>query len=139
MAETSHEIRHDIELTRERVGSTIAALERKVNPRYVLDDHPLAAVGVAFGTGVLLATTGAAARAAHEVKDQLSEGATNVNARAGSALDGVLRSILNAASAAIATKLSDVLEGAVSGVAPQRRVAALAAPATVPATSVRAA
>lgn len=142
MAETSREIRHDIELTRERVGSTIAALERKVNPRYVLDEHPLAAVGLAFGTGVLLATTGSAARAAHEVKDQLSSGATSMNARAGNAFDGLLHSIVSAASGAIAAKLSDVLEGAVSGVAPaSRRIAppAPTAPNAPTNTSIRAA
>jgi hypothetical protein len=115
MAETSHEIRHDIELTRERVGGTIAALERKVNPKYLLDDHPLAAVGIAFGTGVLLATTGAASRAAHEVKDQFSNGAASVNDRASGALDSLLHSVLTAASGALTAKLSEVLESAVSG------------------------
>ena len=75
MAETSHEIRREVEVTRERVGDTIAALERKVNPKHVLEDYPLAALGVAFGVGVLIGTTGAGGRAVRTVRSQVRSSA----------------------------------------------------------------
>jgi len=109
MAETSHEIRRQIDDTRARLGSTIAAIERKVDPHRIVDEHPLTLVGVAFGAGVLLATTGATGRAVHEVRDQMKHGATKINATAGNALDGVIDAILGAATTAVAGKLSELL------------------------------
>lgn len=109
MAETSHEIRRQIDDTRVRLGNTIAAIERKVDPHRVIEEHPLALVGVAFGTGVLLATTGATSRAVHEVRDQVQRGAESVNNKTGNAVDGVIDAIINAATLAIAGRLNDVL------------------------------
>lgn len=59
MAETSHDVRRELEATRERMSDTIAALERKVSPRHWLDEYPLPVLGVAFGAGALLGSTGA--------------------------------------------------------------------------------
>ncbi len=115
MAETSDEIRRELESTRERMGSTIAALERKVNPRHVLDDHPLAVVGIAFGTGVLLATSGAAKRAAQDVGSKIQHGAHNVNDTAGSALDRIISAITSTASAAITAKVADLVDSTIGG------------------------
>lgn len=121
MAETSHEIRREIAQTRERVGDTIAELERKINPRHIVQDHPLALLGVAFGTGVLLATTGAAKRAVDKLRSQRqhgtqqahpSETATSGHTR-GHTLDSTLNSLLNslkaAATEAITAKVTEVL------------------------------
>ncbi len=121
MAETSDEIRRELENTRERVGSTIAALERKVNPRHVLDDHPLAVVGVAFGTGVLLATTGAAKRAAHDVGYRIQGGAQQVNSSAASAMDRVLHAVMETASAAITAKITELVDTTMKGAQPAAR------------------
>ena len=109
MAETSHEIRRQIEATRARIGSTISALEHKVDPHRVIDEHPLTLVGVAFGTGLLLATSGATGRAVHGVRSQVRDGARKLNGRAGSALDGVVDAMVGAATATITTKLSEFL------------------------------
>jgi hypothetical protein len=110
MAETSHEIRRQIEDTRERIGTTIAALERKVNPKRVVDEHALTLVGVAFGTGLLLATTGAPGRAVKEVREQVRDGAGRINESAGATLDGVIAAVLGAATGTITTKLTEMLE-----------------------------
>jgi hypothetical protein len=115
MAETSHEIRRQIDDTRARLGSTIAAIERKVDPHRIVDEHPLTLVGVAFGAGVLLSTTGATGRAVHKVRDHVKQGATKINGTAGSALDGVIDAIMGAATAAITAKLSDLLNASVGG------------------------
>ena len=110
MAETSEQIRRDLERTRARVGGTIAALERKVNPRYVLDDHPVAVVGAAFGVGVLLGATGAAQKAAvgaaHEVRDQLRSGSERASQKTSDVVDGIVHTILSTATAAITAKLT---------------------------------
>ncbi len=114
MAETSHEIRRELESTRETIGNTIAALERKVNPRHVLDEHPIAAVGLAFGTGVLLGTTGAAGRAAGQIRDGIESGAGKLNDGASDTLDRLLQSVLAAASKAIVSKVNILLEDVVA-------------------------
>lgn len=121
MAQTSHEIRRQIEDTRSHLGTTIAALEHKIDPRRVVDEHPLTLLGVAFGTGVMLATTGATGRAVHEVKDQIRDGAHNINNRAGSALDGAINAVLGAAMTAITSRLSEAVEGALQGTDGVRR------------------
>ena len=110
MAETSDEIRRQIEDTRTRVGTTIAALQHKIDPKRVVDDHPLTLVGIAFGTGLLLATTGASGRAAREVTEQVRNGAGRINSSAGNALDSVISAMLGSAGAAIATKMTELLQ-----------------------------
>ena len=81
----------------------------------VVDEHPLALLGVAFGTGVMLATTGATGRAVDEVKEQIRGGAHNINNKAGSALDGAINAVVGAAMTAIASRLSEAVEGALQG------------------------
>lgn len=110
MADTSHEIRSQIEDTRARIGTTLAALERKLDPRRVVDEHPLTLVGVAFGAGLMLSITGATGRAAKEVREQVREGAGRINDSAGSALDGVISAVLGAATATITTKMTELLQ-----------------------------
>ena len=120
MAETSHEIRHQIADTRARIGTAIAALEHKVDPRRIIDDYPLTLVGVAFGTGLLLATTGATGRAVTEVREQVRDGAGRINNTAGSALDGVVNAVLGAATATITAKLTELLHVALGGPAEKK-------------------
>ncbi len=115
MAETSHEIRRQIAETRRRIGTTIAALEHKVDPRRVVDEHPLTLVGVAFGTGLLLSTTGATGRAVTQVREQVRDGAGRINHRAGSAIDGIVNAVLGAATTTITAKLAEVLDVGVGG------------------------
>src|SRR3712207_4920756 len=75
MAEMTEDVQRDIALTRERMSETIAELDARISDRVtavketldvarLVQEHPWAALAVAFGAGVLLAGTGADARAA---------------------------------------------------------------------------
>ena len=54
MAETTADVRRDIELTRERMSGTIQELEQKLNITQMVRDHPWPALALAVGAGVLL-------------------------------------------------------------------------------------
>jgi hypothetical protein len=64
MAETTADVRRDIEMTRERMSTTLAQLEQKVNLMQIVRDHPWPAVAVAVGAGVLLSGSRADVKAA---------------------------------------------------------------------------
>lgn len=57
MAETTADVRRDIELTRERMSDTLSQLEKKVNVMQIVKDHPWPSLAVAAGAGFLLATS----------------------------------------------------------------------------------
>jgi Protein of unknown function (DUF3618) len=59
MVETTADVRRDIELTRERMSSTLAELEQKLNVAQIVRDHPWPSLALAFGAGVLLSGSGA--------------------------------------------------------------------------------
>src|SRR5262249_35673835 len=54
MGETAADVRHDIEVTRQRMCSTLAELERKLNIADIVRDHPWASLALAVGAGFLL-------------------------------------------------------------------------------------
>jgi len=54
MAETTADVRRDIEMTRERMSTTLAQLEHKLNIMQVVRDNPWPALALAVGAGVLL-------------------------------------------------------------------------------------
>jgi hypothetical protein len=75
MSEKTSDIQRDIALTRERMSETIAELDARISGRVtvvrerldlkgLIEDHPWPALAVALGLGVLLAGTGADAKAA---------------------------------------------------------------------------
>ncbi|HEX5437942.1 MAG TPA: DUF3618 domain-containing protein, partial [Gemmatimonadaceae bacterium] len=55
MAETTADVRRDIELTRERMSTTMAQLEQKLNVAQVIRDHPWPSLALAAGLGAALA------------------------------------------------------------------------------------
>lgn len=63
MVDTTDAVRRDIEMTRERMSTTLAQLERKVNVMQRIRDHPWPALGIAVGTGVVLGVAGSRGRA----------------------------------------------------------------------------
>ena len=69
MAETTTDVRADIEQTRARMSGAIAELGRKVDLTQKVRDHPWAAVGIAFGAGVALSASRADVRAARVAAD----------------------------------------------------------------------
>lgn len=64
MVDTTDAVRRDIEVTRERMSTTLAQLEQKMNVMQQIRDHPWPALGVALGTGVVLGLSGTRGRAA---------------------------------------------------------------------------
>jgi hypothetical protein len=64
MAETTADVRRDIELTRERMSGTLGALEHKFNAAAIVREHPWPALAVALGAGVLLSGSSADIKAA---------------------------------------------------------------------------
>ena len=64
MAETTADVRRDIEMTRERISTTLAQLERKTNVVQIVKDHPWPALAAAVGVGVLLSGSRADIKAA---------------------------------------------------------------------------
>lgn len=118
MAETTADVRRDIELTRERMSSTLAELERKLNVMEVVREHPWPALAVAVGIGVLLSGSGADIKAAAATASA-TRGASN---KIGAALDDIVASMLVGVHGAVesrVTGLVDELKGAIG--APVRR------------------
>ena len=93
MAETTADVRRDIEMTRERMSTTLAQIEQKMNLMQIVRDHPWPAIAVAVGAGVLLSGSRADVKAA---------GATLVATRG--------------ASSKIGTVLDDVVANLMTGV-----------------------
>lgn len=97
MAETPADVRRDIELTRERMSTTIDQLEQKLNVTQLIADHPWPAVALAVGAGIALATskseTKVAAAAAAATRDTRS--------RLGGALDDIVTNLMATATDAL--------------------------------------
>jgi hypothetical protein len=112
MAETTADVRRDIELTRERMSSTITELEQKLNVTQMVRDHPWPALAVAFGAGVLLSGSGADVKAAaatlaatkgssNKIAGALDDVVANLMAGVTTALHGRVDSLVNEIKTAI--------------------------------------
>lgn len=112
MAQTSREIRRQIDDTRTRIGTVIAELESKVDPRRVIDDHPLATLGVAFAAGVLLSSTDATSRTARQVRERVRQRAGRVNSTTESVVQNVVDAVVGGVSSTVVMKLGDLLDRA---------------------------
>ena len=108
MAETTTDVRADIEQTRARMSGAIAALERKVDVAQKVRDHPWAAVGVAFGAGIMLSASRADVKAAKVTADATKE----TGSKLGDALDVVVAALI----AGVAGAFHSRIEGMVSDV-----------------------
>ncbi|MEO6525378.1 MAG: DUF3618 domain-containing protein [Gemmatimonadaceae bacterium] len=64
MAETTADVRRDIELTRNRISETLGELEQKLNVTQLVRDNPWPALALAVGAGVLLSGSRADVKAA---------------------------------------------------------------------------
>jgi hypothetical protein len=97
MAETTADVRRDIELTRERMSDTIAQLEQKLNVMQVVRDNPWPAIALAVGAGVLLAGSKADVKAA--VATARATG--GASSKVGNLLDDVVARLIGGVSAAL--------------------------------------
>jgi hypothetical protein len=96
MAETTADVRRDIEMTRERMSTTLAQIEKKMNLMQVVRDHPWPAIAVAVGAGVLLSGSRADIKAAGATV-AATRGASS---KIGNVLDDVVANLMSGVSQA---------------------------------------
>jgi hypothetical protein len=112
MGETTADVRRDIELTRERMSTTLDELEQKLNVVQLVRDHPWPALALAVGAGVLLSGSGADVKAA-----AATAGATmGASSMFGAALDEVVASLMGGMHTALDQRITgwvNELKGAI--------------------------
>jgi hypothetical protein len=112
MAETTADVRRDIELTRERMSTTLAELEHRLNVADMVREHPWSALALAVGAGVLLSGSGADIKAAAATASA-TKGATS---KLGAALDDVVASLVGNVHSALDERVAtwvNELKGAI--------------------------
>ena len=102
MAETTADVRRDIELTRERMSSTLAELEQKLNVADLVRENPWPALALAVGAGVLLSGSTADVKAAAATATA-TKGASS---KIGSVLDDVVATLVAGVSSAFEDRLT---------------------------------
>jgi hypothetical protein len=118
MVETTADVRRDIELTRERMSSTLAQLEHKLNVVQLVRDHPWPALAAAVGVGVLLSGSQADVKAAAAT----AAATRGASGRIGPALDDIVANLVTAVSTALQDRIQgwvDEIKDAIG--APQTR------------------
>ncbi|MEP6729673.1 MAG: DUF3618 domain-containing protein [bacterium] len=104
MAETTADVRKDIELTRTRISDTLQELEQKMNVKQIVRANPWPAIAVAVGAGVLLSGSRADVKAAAATV-VATKGASG---RIGSVLDDIVAQVMQGFHAAIETRIEGV-------------------------------
>jgi len=112
MAETTTEVRADIEQTRARMSGAIAELERKVDVSQRVKEHPWAAVGIAFGAGVALSASRTDVRAAKVT----AEATKDTGSKLGNALDGVVAALIAGVAEAFNTRIDGMVSDVVTSI-----------------------
>jgi len=102
MAETTADVRRDIELTRERMSSTLAELEQKMNVGQMVKEHPWPALALAVGAGFLLSRSSADLKAAAATVTA-TKGASS---KVGEALDDMMASLLTGVHGALEDRIA---------------------------------
>lgn len=106
MAETTADVRRDIEVTRDRMSDTLAQLEQKMNLMQIVRDHPWPALGVAVTAGVLLAGSKSDVKAA-----AAAVGATRgASSKVGTLLDDAVATLVSGAHVAFQSRLESWVE-----------------------------
>jgi hypothetical protein len=105
MAETTADVRRDIELTRERMSDTLAQLERKLNLMQMVKDHPWPALAVAVGAGVLLSRSGADIKAAAAT----AAATRGASGKLGTVLDDVVANLMTGVTSAFQGRVDSLV------------------------------
>lgn len=119
MAETTTEVRAEIEQTRTRMSNAINELERKIDVTQKISEHPWIAVGVAFGAGVALSATKADVQAAKAT----AVATQKTGSKLGTALDGVVAALIAGVTEAFHARVDNAVSQVVTsvrGTAPSR-------------------
>ena len=135
MVETTADVRRDIELTRERMATTLQQLEQKLNVKQVVRDNPWPALAIAVGAGVLLSRSRSDARPA----EPTVAATRGVTSRPGSVLDSVVASLVGGLHDAFESRLISMvhdLKSAVGSSRPGTRAPTEPPPAPAPAVQM---
>jgi hypothetical protein len=97
MAETTADVRKDIELTRTRISETLQELEQKMNVTQIVKNNPWPTLAVAVGAGVLLSGSRADVKAATATV-VATKGASS---RIGNVLDDLVAQVVEGFQSAI--------------------------------------
>jgi hypothetical protein len=101
MAETTADVRKDIELTRTRISETLQELEQKMNVTQIVKNNPWPALAIAVGAGVLLSGSRADVKAATATV-AATKGASS---RVGTVLDELVAQVVSGFQSAIEHKI----------------------------------
>ncbi|HKR09383.1 MAG TPA: DUF3618 domain-containing protein [Gemmatimonadaceae bacterium] len=112
MAETTTEVRADIEQTRARMTNAIDELERKIDVTQKVKDHPWVAVGLAFGAGVALSASKADVQAARVTADATQK----TGSKLGMALDGVVAALIAGVTEAVHSRVDTAVSDVVTSI-----------------------
>ncbi len=112
MAETTTEVRADIEQTRARMSDAISELERKVDLTQKVREHPWGAVGVAFGAGIALSVSRADVKAAKVTADATKE----TSSKLGEALDVVVAALIAGVAEAFYSRIDGMVNEVVTSI-----------------------
>lgn len=104
MAETSADVRRDIEMTRNRISDTLTELEQKMNVTQIVKDNPWPALALAVGAGILLSGSGSDVKAAAATVTA-TKGASS---RLGTVLDDLVAQVVSGFHGAIESKVEDL-------------------------------
>ena len=104
MAETTADVRRDIELTRARMSDTLQELEKKMNVAQIVKDNPWPALALAIGAGVMLSGSRADIKAAAATVTA-TRGASG---RLGSVLDDLVSQVIQGFHGAIEHRIESV-------------------------------
>jgi hypothetical protein len=105
MAETTDDVRRDIELTRERMSTTLQQLEQKLNVKQIVRDNPWPAIALAVGAGVLLSGSRTDVKAAAATV-AATRGASS---RVGTVLDDVVANLMSGLHEAFDSRISTLV------------------------------
>ena len=105
MAETTADVRRDIELTRERMSTTLQQLEQKLNIKQVVRDNPWPALALAVGAGVLLSGSRTDVKAAAATVAATRGASTKV----GTVLDDVVANLVSGLHDAFETRVTGLV------------------------------
>jgi hypothetical protein len=115
MAETTADVRRDIELTRERMSSTIEELEHKLNVRQMVREHPWPALAIAFGAGVVLSGSKADIKAAAAT----AAATRGASSKIGAALDDVVANLMIAVTQGLHGQVDSLVAEIKNAIAPR--------------------
>ena len=105
MAETTADVRRDIELTRERMSTTLQQLEQKLNVKQVVRDNPGPALAIAVGAGVLLSRSQTDVKAAAATV-AATRGASS---KVGTVLDDVVANLVTGLHEAFESRITSLV------------------------------